>query len=185
MGFLTDSTITHGASLKAFNDAFNRFHFFDGNTAANGEVEFQQATQRYMVVILNFLRIFLVQVVVVFNTSLLQQVDSLRIVQMRFAVFHRAIESARIELLFFFYESAVMTNARFKSDAFRTNTTNAARRVNEIFVDEIIIQADGFENLCAVVASNGGNTHLGHNLQDTAYCSLDVVSFCLVSGNIA
>ena len=36
----------------------------------------------------------------------------------------------------------------------------------EVFVDDVLAQADGFEHLRAVIALHGGDAHLGHDLHD-------------------
>ena len=72
MRFFTDGTVTHGTAFEAFYDGFNRFHFFNGNTAANREVKIQQTAKSYMVIIANIWRILFVELIIVFNTSPLQ-----------------------------------------------------------------------------------------------------------------
>lgn len=65
----------------------------------------------------------------------------------------------------------------FLGDFSDAQAFDAGRRVAEIFVDQVLFDADGFKNLCAVVAVDCRNAHLGHDGQDAFDGGVDVVLF--------
>ena len=41
-----------------------------------------------------------------------------------------------------------------------SDASDAGGGAGEVFVDDVLVQADGFEQLCATVAHDGGDAHL-------------------------
>ncbi len=48
--------------------------------------------------------------------------------------------------------------------------------IGKIFVNDSFVDADGLKNLAALVGLDGGNTHLGGDLNDTAQDSFPVIA---------
>ena len=54
----------------------------------------------------------------------------------------------------------------FFSDCFNAHAADARRCPREILVDKFFIQSNGFKNLCAAVALDGGDAHFGKHFHD-------------------
>ncbi len=72
-------------------------------------------------------------------------------------------------------ESVGMTGDRFLSDYFQICTFNAGGCPSEVFLNYILIQSNGFKNLSAAIALDGGNTDFWSNLSYAFSCWLDEI----------
>ena len=73
-----------------------------------------------------------------------------------------------------------MANRDLLGDLIEADATKTRDRSGEVFVDQILCETDGFEDLCSGVRSDGRHAHLRHHLQHTFATCLDVVLDCLV-----
>ena len=67
-----------------------------------------------------------------------------------------------------------MLLSRFAGDLLQANPADARRRPCEIFVHQLLTQADRFKDLRAAIGFDGGNPHLGHDLDHALDCRFDV-----------
>ena len=58
-----------------------------------------------------------------------------------------------------------VTNGDLFGQFVESDAADAGGGAGEVFVDDVLVQADGFEQLRATVAHDGGNAHLGHDLE--------------------
>jgi hypothetical protein len=72
-------------------------------------------------------------------------------------------------------ERVLVADLHFLGNDVDADAADARRGVREVLVDERLAQADRFEDLCAAVALERGDAHLGHHLQHTFVERLDVV----------
>ena len=56
----------------------------------------------------------------------------------------------------------MVAELHFARDGAQTNSFNAGCGAGEVLVDHLIVKSDAFKDLCATVASNGGDAHFGH-----------------------
>ncbi len=68
-----------------------------------------------------------------------------------------------------------MTLDRFVGDFLEADAADARRRIREIRFDELLIQADRFEDLRAAIALQRRDAHLRHDLQHALLHGLRVV----------
>ena len=71
------------------------------------------------------------------------------------------------------WERDSMPGQSFLSEHVQANAFDAGRRPRKILIDDIMVQADGFENLRAAIALNRRDAHLGHGLHYAFDGSLD------------
>ena len=67
-----------------------------------------------------------------------------------------------------------MAAHRLFRDLGQPHALDASVRASEIFVDEILAQADRVENLRAAIGLIGGDAHLGHHLEQALVDRFDV-----------
>ena len=176
MGFLAEGAVTHGTSAEALDDGVDRFDFFDRDAASGRIFEIQEVAQAEDSLAVDVVGVFLIRRIVVVLDGLLQELDRFRVDDVRLAAFMVLIEVAPFQFIAcavrFFVAQGV-----FFGDFGNAQAFDAGRRVAEIFVDQVLLDADGFKNLCAVVAVDRRNAHLGHDGQDAFDGGVDVVLF--------
>ena len=59
-----------------------------------------------------------------------------------------------------------MANLDFAGNDIHADAFDARGRPREIFVDDRLLEADGFKDLRAAIALDGGDAHLGNHLDD-------------------
>ena len=174
---LADRAVAHRAGLEALHDALDRFDFLDRNRL--GRLEIEQAAQRAEVrrLVVDQLRVLLERRVVVRAHRLLQPVDRLRVEQVRLAVRAPLVLAARRRSAWPFdlplRECGAMAHQHFLRDDVEADAADARRRPGEIFVDDVLAQADGFEHLRAAIALDRGDAHLRHHLDHALDGGLD------------
>ena len=118
-------------------------------------------------------------VVVTGEAGFLEQVDGLGVEEVLFlaaaelvgaAVFqlHVDVKAQRVE-------GCVVQGLHVSLNVLEADAAHTAHRAGEILVDDVFGDADGLEDLAALVALDGGDAHLGGNLHDAAQHSLVVV----------
>ncbi len=108
----------------------------------------------------------------------LQFVNGLGIEEMVFAVAPPLILTAnvqRIDRHIAFRIRACMSRQSLRGDDVETHAFNARRSAGEIFVDDFAVQSHRFKNLCAAIAVNGADAHLGHHFDDAFFHGLVVI----------
>ena len=58
-----------------------------------------------------------------------------------------------------------VANGHFFGEFVEADATHAGGGPGEILVDDILVQTNGFEQLGATIAHDGGDAHLGHDLE--------------------
>ena len=118
-------------------------------------------------------------VVVTGEAGFLEQVDGLRVEEVLFlaaaelvgaAVFqlHVDVKAQRVE-------GCVVQGLHVSLNVLEADAAHTAHRAGEILVDDVLGDADGLEDLAALVALDGGDAHLRGDLHDAAQHSLVVV----------
>ncbi len=108
----------------------------------------------------------------------LQLVDGLRVEQMILAVVAPLVLAAGIEDVavdLAVGEGVLVAHLDFARDDVEADAVDARGGPGEVFVDDGRMQADGFENLRAAVALDGGDAHLGDDLDHALDGGLDVI----------
>ncbi|CAB4950430.1 unannotated protein [freshwater metagenome] len=101
---------------------------------------------------------------------MLEFVNRLRVEEVIFPfttplVFPTNFERTMGPLCWVFGIGKAMTDCDLGRDFVEANATQTAHRATEVFVDQIVRQANGFENLSTGIGRNRGDAHLGHDLE--------------------
>ena len=181
MCFLTDGTVGHSTCLKSLDDVLDRFYFVNGDRLL-ARNEFQKTSDRAesFVFFVQAAAIFLKEVVVTLSDCILQLVDRLRVEHMVFTVFTPLVHTAccKTRLCFRCLKCGFHTAADFLGDLIKADTADSGSGRCEILIDDFFTDTECFEDLCALVALDGGDTHLRQDLNDTVAGCFDVVVDC-------
>ena len=94
---------------------------------------------------------------------------------MLFAFLAECILATRLQNLACIGKCNLLTFAHFAGNFFQADTFDTACRTRQELLDEFVVQAHGFENLCTAVAAERGDTHLAHDLEEALVHSLHVI----------
>ena len=131
-----------------------------------------------LVLLIDGTRVFLEDRVLAAARRVLQLEHRVGIEEVIFAVAPPLIFAARVQLVDacrLTAERALVAKARFLRDDVDPHAADARRRVREEAVDELLVQADGFEDLRTAVARKRRDAHLGHDLEDALVERLHVM----------
>ena len=175
---LADGAVAHGARLEALHDALDRLDLLEGNGLDLLEVE--QAAQRAPVptLLVDQRGILLENLVTAGAHRRLQLVDGLRIKQVVFPVLAPLVLAAGVEQMAVdraVRERALVPEQDFLRNDLDPHAFNARGRAREVLVNERLLQADGFKNLRAPIALDGGDAHLREHLHDALHRGLEVI----------
>ena len=165
VGFLAEGTVAHGTCTEAFDNAVFCFDLFNRDTAAGRVDEFQEVPQAVHGGRIDELGILTVQLVVIGAAGLLQEFDGFRRNDVLLAVFPVLIDVAPGQAVFA-VKGCCVTAGIFFGYFFQANAANRAGRIDEILLNQLAANADGFKNLGAVVAVYGRNAHFRHDGQN-------------------
>ena len=117
-------------------------------------------------------RILLEHLVVATVGRLLEQEDGLGIVEVVLAGTTPLVVAARAQVAVRGCAPLVrvghaVTDGHFFGDLVKAHATHTGGGAGEVFVDDFLAQAHSLEQLCATVAHDGGDAHLGHDLEHT------------------
>ena len=143
-------------------------------------LEVEQAAQRAPVPVLlvDQRGILLEHLVAAGAHRLLKLVDGLRIEQVILAVLAPLVLAAGIEHVAVdlpVRERPLVPEQDFLGDDVDADAVDARGRPGEILVDDVLLQADGLEDLRAPIALDGRDAHLRHHLHDALHGGLEVI----------
>ena len=185
VGFLAESAVAHGAGMEAFDDGIDWFDFFDGDAAASRIFEIEEVTQAEDGAGIDMVGIFLVDLVIICLDGLLQELDRFGIDDMGIlAAFMILVVVAPFQRIVAFV-GALVAEGIFSGDFLDADAADRRRRADEVLIDDLLADADGFENLGAVVGMDRGNTHLGHDGEDAVDRGLEVIFLGYFIGQLA
>ncbi len=180
VGFLADRAVGHGAGGEALDDLRGRFHFLDRHRRLDLFIleEAPQRTQQLRLFV-DLVRILPEKVVVGGTRRRLQQRDGLGVEEVMLAVASPLVIAAHVQGLVVRHRpvriALVVVLPVLRLDLRQTDALDAGRGPGEVLVDDRLLQADGFEDLGAVVGLDRGDAHLGHGLQHTLAKGLEQV----------
>ncbi len=187
---LADGAIGHGAGVEAPDDIERGLDLVERHGGATRGVEVEQVAQAHGAALAVQARAVLLEgVVVVLAARGLQQIDGLRIDQMVLAAERAPLgkaegrqlrRSRRLEN----GERGIVAFILLELDIGNTHAAHAAHGAGEVLVHEVLGKAHGLEDLSRVVALHRGDTHLGHDGDDTVGCGLVVVGDTLLGRDI-
>ena len=74
-----------------------------------------------------------------------------------------------------------MQHIHIIGDIFQGDTAHTADRVGKVLVDDLFRDANSLKDLRALVGLDGGNTHLGRDLDDAVKdCGIVVIYGCII-----
>src|SRR5205807_9424285 len=179
MRFPTNRSIGHSAGLESPDDRLDRFDVVKRNRRAR-RTQFHQSPQSTKLarLVVNTRAVLFKCFVASRAAGVLQLVHRLRIELMQFAVASVLVLAAgfkRVAIGLPYREGYAVTPANFLSDHIDANAADTRRRPGKIFVDEILIKTDGFEDLGAAVTLERRDTHLRDDFDYAFVDGLDVV----------
>ena len=183
VGLLRDGAVGHRAGLEAVDDGFDALDLVDGNRRALVKGEFQRAAQRVgLGGVVHHGGIFLEALVISVSGGLLQRDDGLGVVHVILAGFAgaQAMDAGGIQRLVHGQvqrvEGAAVAVLHVLGDFLQADAAHAADGVGEVLADDLLADADGFEDLGALVGLDGGDAHLGRDLDDAVEHGFVVVA---------
>ena len=175
-----DRAQAHGAGGEALDDLGRGFDLVERNRLGRVDLELEQAAQRHVAqaLVVDDLRVFLVGVALVGACAVLQLGDGVGRPHVLFAahapgVLAAGVEHARQHRVV--AEGGLVHAQRFLGHFEDADAAHLRGGAAEILLDEVLLQADGFEQLRAAVAHVGAHAHLGHDLGQALADGLDVV----------
>ena len=188
--FLADGAVRHGAGVKAADDVERGLDLVERNRRAAAGIKVEQVAQTHGTAgAVQAGAVLLKGVVAVLTAGGLQQVDSLRIDEVILAAERAPLgQTQRGQLIgsraLKDSERGVVALVLLALDVLDTHTAHTAHRAGEVRVDELRSKADGLENLRGVIALHRGDTHLGHDGDDTRRRGLVVVVDALLGRHV-
>ena len=166
-----DRAERHGAGDETFDDFLGRLHFPDGHRLC-GRFDFEQAAQCHqaLILIIDERGVLFESCVAVGARGVLQLGDALRCPHVLLAAHPESILTTRIERVAIYGRVAIrlsMPTHRLFRDLGQARAFDARGRASEVFIHERAIEPDGLENLRAAIGLIGGDSHLGHHLQQS------------------
>ena len=183
---LADRAVGHGAGLEALHDRLDRLDFLDRDRLV-GELQLEQAAQRAepLRLVVDQLAVLLEDLVIAGAAGVLELVDRLRVEQVILAVrrhWYWPPTSSVWPLSGRSGKARCVPGLDLGGDHVQADAADARRRPGEILVDDVLVQADGLEDLGAAVALDRRDAHLGHHLDHALVDRLDVVLDRLARG---
>ena len=188
--FLADGAVRHGAGVKAADDVERGLDLVERNRRAAAGIKVEQVAQTHGTAgAVQAGAVLLKGVVAVLTAGGLQQVDGLGVDEVFLAAERAPLGQAqRGQLIgsraFKDGERSVIALVLLALNVLDTHTAHTAHRAGEVRVDELRSKADGLENLCGVIALHRGDTHLGHDGDDTRRRGLVVVVDALLGRHV-
>ena len=186
MGFLGNGAVRHRAGLKTFHDGVHTLDLIDRDTSVFIEVKVNETSQ------VNGLFFLVQRMAVLFEDfiisgpcRLLEQMDGTRIVQVFFLTRALLVASHALQGQIYIQAQRVkcggMQHIHIISDIFQGDTAHTADRVGKVLVDDLFRDANSLKDLRALVGLDGGNTHLGRDLDNAVKdCGIVVIYGCII-----
>ena len=171
MGFLGNGTVGHGAGLEMTDDAVHALHFLDGDRLSR-IIEVQKASQVSAGLLIHHAGVFLKGLIISFPGRLLQKVNRLRIVTVSLAAASHLVLAYAVQRQIGVQSQGIKSLAvalvHILCDILQGNSAHAAHSSGEIFLDNILGNTDGLEDLGTLIRLDRGNTHLGSDFYNAA-----------------
>ena len=182
VGFLRDRAVAHRAGFETTDDFIDRLDFFDRDRRGFFELKQTAQGEHPLLLVVHERGVFLEGREVAGADGFLERVDRLRVEKMLLAVATPLVVAAGVECWIHHFAErvgAAVAAEKLLANLLEADALDARGGPAEILVHNLVIEADGFENLRAAVALNGGNAHLGHGLDDALHSGLDEIFYRL------
>lgn len=176
-----DGAVRHGAGGEALDDLGERLDLVDGDRgAAGGEAEEAAERHEALGLLVHPVRVLLEDVVPLVARGVLQAEDGLRIEQVRLALAAPLVLAADVQEAVCRGDAGDgvrlgVAGGDLLGDDVETGAADLGGRAVEVRGDEGLVEADGLEDLGAAVGGDGGDAHLGHDLEDALAERVDQV----------
>ena len=187
VGFLADGAEAHGAGGEALDDFLGGLDFFDWNRRV-AVLQLEQAAKGAEVAILLIeeVGVFLEGGGVVGANRVLEFADGCRIEQVVLTAFAVLIMAADDQFGFGFGERLKgegVLHLGFACEHIEADAFDARCGAREVGFDQMLIEADGFEDLGAAIALQRADAHLGEGLEQALVDGLDEVLLGVIAGD--
>ena len=180
---LGDGAVRHGAGGEALDDLGDRLDLLDAGSAARSRLEAEQAAQRHqpLGLLVHPVGVLLEDVVAAGAGGVLEAEDGLRVEQVRLALAAPLVLAADLQRAVRGGDAGGrvrlgVPGGDLLGDDVEADAADLGGGAVEVLVDEVLVEADGLEDLGAAVGGDGGDAHLGHDLQDALAEGVDQVA---------
>ena len=189
MGFGRDRPQRHRAGGKALDDLGSRLDLVDRDRTRRLDPELEEPAKRHVTarLVVDQLGVFLVGLEVARLGRMLELGDRIRRPHVLFAAGAIGIFAASLECIGehrIVAEGRAMHAQRLFGHLEDANTLDVGAGAAEVLVDQLTVEADCLEDLCAGVGHVGRDAHLRHDLVQTLADRLDVVLDRLVGRQV-
>ena len=170
---------THGSCHKMLHDRADRFYLINIDRCS-GTLEIEEITDKDSVRFLIYqLCKFLILLVITSPCCQLKRSDGLRIPRMKYPVFTiMELSEIRQEIRFSLLgESSIVHNHCISGNRLQTYTSNRRDLRSEIGFEQTLRQTYRLEYLRPTIRTNGRDTHLRHDFQQSLLHRLDIIGF--------
>ncbi len=176
---LADRAVRHCSGLEAAHDGLDRLDLFEGHGGPKRLQLHEPAQGRApLLLVVDESAELLEEAEVVRAASVLQLVDRLRVEEVVLAVVPPLVLAPGIELVGrdpARSKGRPVPRRRLAGHDPDPDAGDARRSPGEVLVDQVLVEADGLEDLGPAVALDGGDPHLGDHLHHPLVQGLDVV----------
>ncbi len=179
---LGDGAVRHGAGGEAPDDLRDGLDLVEGDRGP-ALLEVEQAAQRHEAfgLLVDPVRVLLEDVVPAVAGGVLEAEDRLRVEQVRFALAAPLVLAADLQCAVRGGDAGDgvrlgVPGGDLLGDDVESGAADLGGGAVEVPGDEGLFEADGLEDLGAAVGGDGGDAHLGHDLQDALAQGVDQVA---------
>ena len=158
------------------HDLVHRLHVLKGNRILLPSDEV--ANEDWLLLLIHLFGILLEFGIVAQACGQLKRRDGLRVPSMAYAIFSPVeLSVVRQESLVFGTERLFVHLHCIQSDFLKSHTSNGGYFSSEIGFQQVLAESDAFKDLGSPITSDGGNTHLRHDFEESLLHRLDIVGF--------
>ncbi len=183
VGLLRDGAEGHGAGGEALDDFGGGLDLFERDRAG-GLLDFEQAAQgaELAVLFIDQIRVFLECLRIPLADGMLELADGERVQQVMLAAHAVLIIAAHGQFGVVAgdgLEGERVLHLRFAGQHIEPDAFDAGGGAGEVLLDQSLVQADGFEDLRAAIALQGGDAHFREGLKQAFVDGLLEIAQCL------
>ncbi len=169
VGLFADRTVGHGAGFEALHDRIRPARLPQSARAVRSNLKSSRPRSVFSLagLVIDELRVALELLVIVIAAGLLQLVNCLGVEEVVFAVFAPLVLAANLQgapVDRALREGMRVAHGGLTRDDLDTRAADARGGPGEVFIHEVLVETDRFEDLRAAVALDGRDAHLGEDL---------------------
>ena len=186
VGLLGNRAVRHGTGLKTLHDGIHALDLINRDAAVFIEVKVNEASQvDGLFFLVQHMAVLFENLIISGPCRLLKQMDGTRIVKMLFLAGALLVAShtlqSQIHIQAQRVEGGGMQHIYIIGDVFQGDAAHTADGVGKVLVDNLLGDTNGLKDLGALVGLDGGNTHLGGDLDNAVKdCGVVIIYCCVI-----